>query len=271
MVEISIADEVIDGNTENNDSDHAAVFDDAFKQIALIHNLMSFHSSDSDLMKINHSSVGSVIPVDAHTYAVLQAAMEVCVASEGLFDIRIAGCLMAWAMLPSSSQKLPDYQPGKMAFHLTEDGQVHKQTADWLELGGIAKGYAVDMAISSLRQAGVKNACVNAGGDLRVIGDIPTQIMLRNPANPVEMNYALYLQDQALATSASYFSQKQTEQGSYGALVNGQTGESVLTKSSVSVSARSCMLADALTKVVMASGEAEHSCLAQFGAQAIII
>lgn len=264
IVEISIADDV-------TDTELATAFERAFESIALVHRLMSFHVSDSDLGRINRALVGDIIDIDPHTYTVLQTALQVTSVSAGLFDIRVASPLMDWGILPSNLQKPTGYLPQQMAFKLAANGQLQKLRADCLDLGGIAKGYAVDLAMSSLQQSGIRNACVNAGGDLRVIGDDSTEIMLRDPANPASMKYKLSLQNQALATSASYFSIRETEQGRHSALVNGQTGEPMLDVMSVSVSATECMLADALTKVVMGSRNTQHPCLAQFGAHALII
>ena len=264
IVEISIADPMAE-------ADLAAAYDRAFQQIALVHRLMGFHAPNSDLSRINQAPVGSHIAVDPHTHAVLQAALRVTAASNGLFDIRVGSCLVAWKILPPLDDALtPPYVPQQTSFSLTPDGRVHKLSADYLDLGGIAKGYAVDLAIESLQQSGVQNACVNAGGDVRVVGDCAHDVSLRDPCDPTNMAYKIALKNQALATSASYFSLQQTERGRYCALVNGQTGGAMLNHSSVSVSAPQCMLADALTKVVMASANATHPCLTQFGALALI-
>ncbi|MET3116429.1 thiamine biosynthesis lipoprotein [Undibacterium sp. GrIS 1.8] len=270
MVEISIADAMTDIAL-------ATAFEQAFQSIALVHRLMSFHAADSDISRINHADVGAIVEIDVHTYHVLQTAMQISDASAGLFDVRIAGRLMEWDLLPATEQErtlYQTYQAQKTAFTLTAEGTLKKQRADWLDVGGIAKGYAVDLAIQSLQQVGVRQACVNAGGDLRLIGDEgddPIEVLLRDPACPSNLAYKLNLQNQALATSASYFSLVQTTQGSYSALVHGQTGAAMLDKVSVSVVAPQCILADALTKVVMASADAGHACLAQFDAHAFII
>ncbi len=263
IVEISIADPLAD-------ADLAAAYDRAFQQIARVHRLMGFHAPDSDLSRINRAPVGSHIAVDPHTHTVLQTALQITAASAGLFDVRVAGRLIDWGILPAPDQLPPPYAPLQASFRLMPEGTVHKLSADYLDLGGIAKGYAVDLAIESLQQGGVQNACVNAGGDLRVTGDCANEVLLRNPSDPSKMAYKLVLRNHALATSASYFSLHQTVHGRYSALVNGQTGEAMMNRISVSVSAPQCMVADALTKVVMASANVKHPCLAQFGAQAYI-
>ncbi len=80
---------------------------------------------------------------------------------------------------------------------LVERGTAH------LDLGGIAKGYAVDRAIALLVERGVRSALVNAGGDLRHVGSESVTIRLRDPADPARLVAAIDIRDAALASSAS--------------------------------------------------------------------
>ncbi|CAN5870344.1 FAD:protein FMN transferase [soil metagenome] len=270
MVEISIFDEM----------DTAALnraFHTAFAVIGQIHRLMSFQSQDSEVTQINQAGVGAVLTLDAHTYTVIAAALRVCQASAGLFDIRVAERLTEWAYLPHHSDAdlslpaYPGYQGQQQAWCLLNDHQLQKLRHDRLDLGGIAKGYAVDQAILALRKAGVQQACVNAGGDLRVIGAQAIAVGIRDPAAPARMIKTISLQNQALATSGTYFSARLHGQQAVSALVHGQTGQALLDVGSISVRAAECIWADALTKVVAASADPTHPCLAQFAADAFII
>ncbi|WP_197711813.1 FAD:protein FMN transferase [Polynucleobacter necessarius] len=83
-----------------------------------------------------------------------------------------------------------------------------------LDLGGIAKGFAVDMAVKILISEGVSAGIVNAGGDLRVFGDYSKPIYIRNPKNPIELLELGVLQDSAMATSSLYFAHRD-QQSSY--------------------------------------------------------
>ena len=141
----------------------------------------------------------------------------------------------------------------------------------WIDLGGIAKGYAVDMAIVALQERGVQSACVNAGGDLRVFGDVAYPVIVRRPDAPTMGGVQLTLQDEALATSGTYFSRKLIDERAVSALIDARDGRAINANFSASVRAPTCMLADALTKLVMASGDALHPALARFGATATII
>lgn len=267
LVEISIADELSEGALNN-------AFQTAFAAIAQIHTLMSFHASDSEITRINQAAVGAQLQLHPHTYTVIGAALTLCVASAGLFDIRVASQLADWGYLPRPDQPfapvLP-YQPQAIAWRLLPGDTLEKCRNDWLDLGGIAKGYAVDQAIFALQQAGVKQACVNAGGDLRVIGEIVVDIAIRDPGAPGKMAGTLPVHNQALATSATYFSAKEHKAQSVSALVDGSTGSALTAPHSISVRAAECIWADALTKVVAASANAQHPCLDLFSAEAFII
>ena len=114
-------------------------------------------------------------------------------------------------------------------------------------------------------------ACVNAGGDLRTLGDRSWPVAIRDPRQPQRASVQLLLCDEALATSASYFSLRRKGDRQISALVDGRTGLPMTAQRSVSVRAPRCAAADALAKVVMASGNPCHPTLAQWQATAFII
>ena len=267
LVEISISDDLAAPVLQQ-------AFQTAFAAIAQIHSLMSFHAPDSDVSRINQAAVGAQLALHPHTYAVIAAALRLSEISAGLFDIRVAGRLAQWGYLPqledTVSPVLP-YQAQAIAWRLLPDFRLEKCRNDWLDLGGIAKGYAVDQAIFALQLAGIRQACVNAGGDLRVIGAQALEIAIRDPAAPNTMAGTVSVCNQALATSASYFSAKQHGAQHVSALLHGGTGAALIEQRSISVRAPECLWADGLTKVVAASGNAQHPCLALFSAEAFII
>lgn len=248
-------------------------FDAAFAEIALVHRLMSFHDPESDVSRINRAAIGERVAIHAHTFNVIQSALSLTVATDGIFNIHCAPRLVEWDYLPTPHPDavMPTYIPTRSSIVLAEQNQVEKTYAGWIDLGGIAKGYAVDLAITTLQRLGVVSACVNAGGDLRVCGDIPYPIAIRHPVDPVSMAQQMIICNEALATSGTYFSSKRIHDQEYSALLNGKDGMVVTANFSASVCAPTCMLADALTKVVMATGDSMHPALAQFGARALII
>jgi thiamine biosynthesis lipoprotein len=243
----------------------------AFAQIALVHRLMSFHCADSDVARFNSAAVGAVIALDRHTWNVLDLADKVAQASSGCFDVACAPKLVEWRYLPAPVAP-PPYVPGTRAYELMTECRVRKCAPAWIDLGGIAKGYAVDLAIGALEQHGAAGGCVNAGGDLRVFGAAAWPVSVRSPSDPAAAGARFELRDAAIATSATYFSAKRLEAGAaVSALVDGRDGRAMTAQVSVTVRAPSCAVADALTKVVMASGDTRHPCISQFDAAAFII
>ncbi|MES2932921.1 MAG: FAD:protein FMN transferase [Pseudomonadota bacterium] len=260
LVDITIADTL-------NDDAYAICFNAAFASIAEIHGLMSFHDQQSDVSRINRCEVGQRLQVHPYTSTVLKFALHLNQQTGGIFDIACASMLVAWGYLPSPASPSVDFTPGSSILVLENDGNVQKIAAGWIDLSGVAKGYAVDMAIAQLQRCGVKSACVNAGGDLRVYGELMYPVTIRDPQSPLDSAMELQLRNEALASSGNYFSQKQL--GS--ALINGQTGRAITNEMSVSVRAAQCMWADALTKPVLATGDTNLPILRHYHASAFII
>lgn len=264
LVDIALADRADDARLQQ-------AFDSAFAAVGLVHRLMSFHDPDSDVSRINRAVPGQAVTVDPHTWQVLKMAKEFRQASGGAFDIACAPRLVQWEQLPACGAPVPEYVPGRPVFRLQDDGNVLKTADGWIDLGGIAKGYAVDLAIEALRAAGIGSASVNAGGDLRVLGSDAFMIAIRDPAMPTRMCEEIALRDEAMATSATYFSAKDSGSRRVSALCNGLNGEPITVSSSVSVRAPSCAAADALTKVVLSTADPHHPALTQFRATALLL
>ena len=132
-----------------------------------------------------------------------------------------------------------------------------------VDLGGIAKGFAVDRAVKALRHAGVSSGVVNAGGDLRVFGSSSREVHLRSATSPAVISEVLRLRNRAIATSATYFEPS--------ALIDGRTRRSLKSSISVTVAAGDCTTADALTKIVFALREKAAPLLERYRADALIL
>ena len=97
-----------------------------------------------------------------------------------------------------------------------------------IDLGGIAKGYAVDVAVEALRVRGIVSGIVNAGGDLRVLGRSPDgslwRIGLRHPLRPDSLILSLGVEDESVATSGNYFRYFTVAGRQYGHVLDPGTG-----------------------------------------------
>jgi thiamine biosynthesis lipoprotein len=139
--------------------------------------------------------------------------------------------------------------------------RLRKHAVIQADLGGIAKGYAVDAAVNALRAAGAGSGWINAGGDLRVFGPLELPLEVRAPWNPGHTITCTMLSNQAAATSASYWLKTPV-------LRHGVTRKTIAVQASWTVCAPACMAADALTKLVAATGDVQHPVLALHQAQA---
>lgn len=245
----------------------------AFQVIAQVEALMSFHDEKSALNQLNTTAHLNAVQTHPWVYAVLQRAQKVYRYSDGLFDCSIAPALVNYGFLPlhQSHKNITDMHVSQQDLQLLPHNYVQFKQPLYLDLGGIAKGFAVDLALHCLRQRGIEHAVINAGGDLRVMGNIEEPIYTRNPIQPQQVQYLGCLSDGAIATSGSYFATKDNRQSLVSHLICPLTQQSIVTAQSFTVLAPQAWLADALTKVLVLSRNIDHACLKRFGAQGLIV
>ena len=259
-----------------------AAVDAAFAAIRQVHELMSFHRPSSELSALNQRAHQEPITVSKWTYAVIARAIELSQVSNGLFDCTIAPYLTARGLLPAPMFGKQRMRPptgvcgARRASYrdveLLAGCRIRFRRALWIDLGGIAKGFAVDRAVEALRAHDVAAASVNAGGDLRVFGDVASPIQVRLPDAPHLTAPLMNLRNSAIATSATYLDLSSGESGAaITALIDPRTGAGCGTGFSVSVHAPDCITADALTKVVAVSQDPHHPALAKLGASGLLL
>lgn len=255
LVEVSIAADALY-------TDILAVSQAAFAEIEHIHKLMSFHDDESELSHINNQAYLRPVRVSDHTYRVLEQALELSALSDGLFDVTVGHEMMKAGALP---RKFPSSQPGSWEDVELHNNHVRLHRDIKLDLGGIAKGYAVDCAANLLLNSGLAAArySVNAGGDLWMSHWQGARTMLRHPSpDKAATFYPLAMQQAAVATSNPCHAPGTAQ------ICHTPNRSMVNRCQSVSVFAPKCMLADALTKVAFL--EPQHTrILNYFGASAV--
>jgi thiamine biosynthesis lipoprotein len=237
----------------------------AFDEIGEIHRRMSFHDPDSELSRLNATAHRAPQAVSPRLHRVLSASLALARASNGSFDPTLGSLLVERGHLPAPAGDAPDPGARWSDVSLSEDGRVRFRRPLWLDLGGIAKGYAVDRAIACLRRQGVASAVVNAGGDLRSFGARHT-VWVRDPADPGRGVPLLETRNAAVATSAGYFNETP-----HSAIVEPNTGAGLGSDGSVTVCARRAIWADGLTKVVLADPAGSVALLRRLGASAVLL
>jgi thiamine biosynthesis lipoprotein len=241
----------------------------AFAVVERIHRLMSVHDEDSELSLVNREALNRPVIVSRETFALLRRGKRMASESSGAFDYTVAPTLARWQLLPAALKRK---QPGDWrSVELSAPRQVIFLHPLAIDLGGIAKGFAVDEAIRVLRKHGVVSALVNAGGDLRAFGRKASAIRLRHPARPRSFARTIVLRESALATSSPCFTERNWRGGHVSHLVRPCDGTAVTGCISVTVRARECWLADALTKVILNAPKLAENILARHGAEAFVL
>lgn len=255
--------------TDPSRADAHAAIDAAFAAVSLVHRLMSAHEPESDVSRLNRDAAAAPIRIHPWTYEVLAAAGDLYRQSGGAFDVAVAPFLEALGVLPASAVSPRAARRGFDAVELLPDGRVRLAADVRIDLGGIAKGFAVDRAIAVLRRRGVAGALVNAGGDLAAFGP-PQRIHLRDPRCPSRLLCRVDIADEALASSAASAANAGPV-AAPSAIVDPATGMRARGVAGATVRAKTCMLADALTKLVMLHGVSAAPLLSRHGASALVV
>lgn len=247
------------------------VISGAFDLIAEIHRLMSFHEPESELSHVNREASYHPIHVSPHTHAVLDHALKLAEVSEGLFDPTIAHVLVKDGLLPTLVGVPPSSDASWKDVAVSSDGEVSFGKPLWLDLGGIAKGYAVDCAFAYIASHHPTRIYVEAGGDLRLAGPEPELVYLAAPYMQ-EAIPAIRIENASVASSGSQvLHDEMRSQQLVSPHIDPRTGNHCRTDRFVTVVAPRCMDADALTKVVMAAGAASSSILERYQALAFML
>lgn len=255
--------------------------DAAFARVQAVHQAMSFHEPASDIQAIARARVDDNVRVSADTFQTLKLALEIERDSHGAFNPTVAPILVARGLLPAPKSSLYEPrqgpEPTTLVSSVVLDGVnvVRVLQPAWIDLGGIAKGLAVDVAVESLQAANVADGLVNAGGDMRVFGAHRHTLALRLPGSPNTTVNVAELCDLSAATSAGYFHENslRASYGDHPAIV-GDRATAASSVVSVTVIAARCAVADALTKVLWLRGGEDPLCralLARYGTSAVLL
>lgn len=231
----------------------AAAFDE-FRQVDA---RMSIHRKDSELSHVNARAAQTPITVSPDLFEVLASAAAIAADSDGAFDVTIRPLADLWGFI-SRDYRLPSEAELQQARRRVDFRLVQldatQRTARFLQpdiaidLGGIAKGYAVDRAVEKLRACGVTIAMVKAGGDLRVIGTPPGktawEVQLEDPRKRGQ-RVTVSLREAALSTSGNYENYFELHGRRYSHILNPQTGLPVQGVAACTVVAPTCCESDA--------------------------
>jgi thiamine biosynthesis lipoprotein len=237
-----------------------AAIDAAIDALRWVDRAMTTFSALSDVGRANLGAARDAVEVSSETAAVLAAAQSWAEASGGAFDPCVGRSIDLWDVKhrnePPADREVSRLADRRLYRHL-EIGRrlgapvVRFHDADVkLDLGGIAKGYAVDRAVAALREQGIEHALVAAGGDIYALGRSPSgdpwEIGIQSPFRHDELASSLPLENAAISTSGDYEQFFIHGGRRYHHIVDPATGEPGRTaRHSVTVVADTNMAADA--------------------------
>jgi len=226
--------------------------------------LMSTYKPESQLSQVNAHAFERPVRVDPDIIDVVQQALEYSRLSDGAFDITYAsvGYLYDYRkhVHPTDAQ-IAAALPGVDYRHLRVDPAAHTirflRKGMRIDLGGIAKGWAVDRGVEILRRLGVEHAMVNAGGDTRLLGDRlgkPWVVGIRDPRKENTVVTRIPLQDEAISTSGDYERFFEEDGVRYHHILVPGTGKSADAVRSVTIIGPTATRTDGITKPVFILG-----------------
>jgi len=235
-----------------------------FNEMNRVDALMSPYIEESELATINRNAAAKPVKISKELFKLLQRSIEFSELSDGAFDITFAsvGFLYNYREHKRPSDEKIGQHLDAISFKnikLNKKEQSvafsHKDTK--IDLGGIAKGHAVDNAIEILRNCGIQNALVTAGGDSRILGDKngrPWVMGIRHPRDRTKVVVRIPLSNAAISTSGDYERYFVENGKRYHHIIMPSTGKSVSHSWSVSILANDTLTSDALSTTLFVLG-----------------
>jgi thiamine biosynthesis lipoprotein len=240
--------------------------DEAFAAIAEVDRLMSDYRADSELTRLNRSAAREAVHVSDPLFSVLQAAEEVSGRTHGAFDVTVGPLVALWGFhdktphVPTASElaavrPLVDYRnvlldASRHTARFARDGVA-------IDLGGIAKGYAVELGAGVLRRHGL-TGFVDAGGNQYLLGAPPGKsrwrIGVKHPDVRDGLLGTIDTPETSVSTSADYSNFLSAGGRTYGHLLDPHTLRPSEAALSVTILSRDGTLADAMSKAAFIAG-----------------
>jgi thiamine biosynthesis lipoprotein len=250
-----------------------AAIDAVIAEMHRVDELMSHYRPESQLSRVNREAGAGPVRVDPELAQLVARSLEFSALTGGAFDISYAsvGYLYDYReQRHPTEEQIRAALPGVNWRHIEVD--LAASTIRFLrpgmriDLGGIAKGHAVDRSIAILRGLGIEHASVTAGGDTRIIGDRfgrPWVVGIRHPDDPGRVIARIPLEDVAISTSGDY--EHYFDEGGvrYHHIIDPKTGKSARGVRSATIIAPTSTLAEGLTKGVFILGPERGIALAE--------
>ncbi len=235
-----------------------------FAEIARIDNLMSTYIDDSEMSEINRNAAERPVAVGDELFTLILRSLDISVLTRGAFDITYDSVGQHYDFrerrrpdedtiseeLPRLDYRFVETNPADSTIRFTHEGVR-------INLGGIAKGYAVERGIDVLRRYGVVHARVTAGGDSRLLGDRrgqPWMVGVQNPRDQDQVAVTIPLENEAISTSGDYERFFEEDGERYHHIIEPSTGQPAGEVRSTTIIGPDAVLTDALSTSVFVMG-----------------
>jgi len=240
--------------------------DEVMQEMRRIDALMSTYRESSLLSRVNREAATAPVVVGAELFELLQRSLAMSELTGGAFDITYASVGFLYDFRsgthPDQAQidsALPNINYRLVALDPADNSVRYRRPGVRVDLGGIAKGYAVERGAAILRRAGVKHGIVTAGGDSRIVGDRlgkPWVVGVRHPRQRQQVIARIPLLDEAISTSGDY--ERYFEEGGvrYHHIISPVTGQPAGEVHSVTIVGPDATMTDGLSTSVFVLGVA---------------
>ncbi len=234
----------------------------AFARIKQLNDILSDYDTDSELSRLSQTAgSGKAVKVSDDLWRVLDRSQQVARETDGAFDITCGPVVSLWRKA-RREKKLPDMAKLEEAMRAVGHEKLRLHARDHsaellapymrLDLGAIAKSYAVDEAMKMLRKRGIRSALVAGSGDMAVSAPPPGTAGWRIELAPLDATNApavdfVVLRDTGLATSGDLFQHVEIDGVRYSHIVNPHTGMGLTDHSLVVVIAKDCTTANSIS------------------------
>ncbi|GIK21343.1 MAG: FAD:protein FMN transferase [Ignavibacterium sp.] len=232
----------------------------AFAEMKRIEDLFTTFDNKSPVSRINNSAY-TIINVESEIYNLIVICDSITKLSNGCFDVSLNNIIRVWGF-DSDNRHIPEASVIDSALKLSGwkdvklfgENKIFKQRKVEFNFGAIAKGYAVDKAINILRKSGIKQALVNAGGEVSVIGN-NWIVGIQHPDEINSIIKRIKLNGYTVATSGDYEQYFEVDGVRYHHILDPETGYPSKGLQSVTIINKSNAFADALATAVFVMGE----------------
>ena len=244
--------------------DGLAAVEDAFDEVTRIEELMSTYIESSEISEINRAAAEAPVAADDELIQLILRSLDISMLTRGAFDITYdsVGQYYDFRERQRPDAETIEQELKRIDYRLVEvdrlAGTVKFLAAGVrINLGGIAKGYAVERAVSLLRSRGIQHGIVTAGGDSRLLGDRrgqPFMVGIRDPRKDDEVALTIPLEDEAISTSGDYERYFEEDGQRYHHIIEPATGLPASGVHSATIIGPDAVLTDALSTSVFVLG-----------------